>query len=411
MRIGRFAKKNNLTTDALRHYMDLGLLLPQKTGGQYDFDERCQEDLDLLFAYRDMGFNLKEIRTIFWFSRLGTLRTEGEIDHLVGLMREKRDHLAGEIEERQRFIENLDARIESLEQRTGGKRQRLDLPLSTLQDFACHVCGGALQLSADEVVDNQVHSGTLRCSCGQEYRIDSGILFSEGVRRSEESFKYSMLTFINGTPPVYLNAFTEGLAWFLKSLDFKDLSGKRILELGSGVGFFLRHVLGNLPEDCIYYAVDFHEGLVRQLKAILETLEIRRKIVFICADFRAIPLKKGSVEVVVDQSGSSNFAFDEPAFLLELIAPLVAPEATLAGAYIFYDHFGPSAVVSADKRPQFQEAVVLERIERLGFRSLAMRKGPLIDEIGGAHENYLQPGDRIHMVSLIARKDGVHPTV
>ncbi len=411
MRIGRFAKKNDLSTDAIRHYMDLGLLLPQKQGGQYDFDGRCQEDLERLFTYREMGFNLKEIRTIFWFFRLGTLRTEEELDHLVGLMREKRAHLIEEIRERQGFIENLDARVKELEKTEERSYHRLDLPLSCLEDLGCHRCGGALQLSADEVVDNQVRSGELRCSCGQLYRIASGILFAEGVYRPKENFTYSMLSFINGTPPVYLNAFTEGLAWFLKTMDFSRLSGHRVLELGSGAGFFLRHVLSSLPEEVTYYAVDFHEGMVRQLKAILESLEIRRNIVFICSDFRAIPLKKGIVDTVIDQSGSSNFAFDEPIFLLEVVSPLMAPKCTLAGAYILYDHFGPAAVVSAEKRPQFQEQKILDKIDRLGFDRLAMRKGPEIAETGGAHENYLKPGDRIHMISLIAEKDGVDPTV
>ncbi|CAM4288575.1 MerR family transcriptional regulator [Paenibacillus tarimensis] len=52
MKVGRFAETNRLSIDAVRHYIDLGLIFPEKKGGQYVFDERCQEDLKLIFPIR-----------------------------------------------------------------------------------------------------------------------------------------------------------------------------------------------------------------------------------------------------------------------------------------------------------------------------------------------------------------------
>lgn len=40
MRIGKLAEKNKLSIDAIRHYIDLALLVPEKRGGHYFFDDR-----------------------------------------------------------------------------------------------------------------------------------------------------------------------------------------------------------------------------------------------------------------------------------------------------------------------------------------------------------------------------------
>ena len=41
MKISKFAEVNNVSVDTIRHYMDLGLVIPEKRKSLF-FDEYCQ---------------------------------------------------------------------------------------------------------------------------------------------------------------------------------------------------------------------------------------------------------------------------------------------------------------------------------------------------------------------------------
>ena len=51
MRIGEFSRKHNITHDAIRHYIDMGLLIPKKDGYHYRFDEVHDKDIKSELKY------------------------------------------------------------------------------------------------------------------------------------------------------------------------------------------------------------------------------------------------------------------------------------------------------------------------------------------------------------------------
>ena len=101
-----------------------------------------------------------------------------------------------------------------------------------------------------------------------------------------------------------------------KKLMQLDLNEKILLDLGSGIGFFLRNIYEELPEECLYIAVDRDLNKLLLLKDVIERRNVKRNIVFICADFLNIPIQNYSIDIVIDQSGTSNYSFEHEEFLL-----------------------------------------------------------------------------------------------
>lgn len=56
MRIGEFSSKLEITQDTIRHYMDLGLLIPQKNGGQFVFGRDDMDDMKRIIELKKTGF-------------------------------------------------------------------------------------------------------------------------------------------------------------------------------------------------------------------------------------------------------------------------------------------------------------------------------------------------------------------
>ena len=70
------------------------------------------------------------------------------------------------------------------------------------------------------------------------------------------SFEDSISDYIHETDTAFLENVQRGGEWAKKKLMQLDLNEKILLDLGSGIGFFLRNIYEELPEECLYIAVD-----------------------------------------------------------------------------------------------------------------------------------------------------------
>lgn len=404
MKIGAFAKQNRVGIDTIRHYIDLGLLLPQKAGKQYDFDPQCQSDFGQILFLKSLGFSLTEIKEIFIVRHLGKMTAFRQQEHYKNLFFKKARGIDGEIKKLRREKSLLETELRKMETAQPQKHWRTGVDLRWLPLLRCDRCGGPLRLKEAAVDDDRVLSGRLCCACGEEYTIADGILYVGEPYRETGSIP-DILTYIRQTDGEYLRQFDKTLRWSTRQLEPDTLAGKVLLEPGCGNGFFLRQICDRLPDDAVYIAVDRDPERLRFLKEVLEKAEKKAGVLLICCDFARIPLKDRSVDVVCDISGTSNYSFDHSEFLPRVIERAFKPDASLIGSYIIFQNFAPQNRIPAGCRPNFQIGPIQNGLEKLGFACLAQEVSDTVAK-GGVFEDYFSDGEKILNYCFAGKRPG-----
>lgn len=397
MKIGEFANSNKVSKDTIRHYMDLGLIIPEKQGGQYCFDDRCQKSLEEILNLKDMGFTLNEIKTIFLFRLLGNLTHYQQDEYYRTLFVDKYENISKEIDNLTSIRNRLKEKIEDLSLYEGKEKLTIGIDISVLNIFKCLKCKGQLAILDGTIKDNQILDGKLKCNCGEEYSIENGILMvNNNYNKFQRGFGHNYIAeYINATDYNYLDNIYKSIDWVRKKIDFNDLKNKVILELGSGVGFSLRNIFNELPDDCIYIAVDHDISRHKFLKNMLERADTKKNIVFICADFLQIPIKHKSVDILLDFSGTSNYCFEHDEFLLKLVDNYVKDKAYLIGTYILFKNFGINTLIEDKYRKNFVLQNIKKGIEHLKYKVIDERVSNYLEN-GGKYENYFINGEKVY---------------
>lgn len=405
MKIGKFGEVNKLSIDTIRHYMDLGLLVPEKKGGHYFFDELCQSDLELILEFKDMGFRLNEIKQFFLYKNFGELTDYEQDTYYQSLFIDKYKQVEKEINHLAEIKDKLKTKLDELSAKAKGSSMVMGIDLKVLDMLKCLKCSERLILQDGIINRNQIVEGKLTCNCGEEYLVESGVLkFGNSFQAASGShLEEFVLEYIHVTAPTYLENIREVGAWSKRKLDQLDLHDKVVLELGSGVGFFLRNIFRELPENCLYIAVDRNIERHRFLKGVLERTGFKRNILFICADFLEIPIQNCSVDIVIDYSGTSNFSFEHEEFLLREVDSLFKPDCYLLGSFIAFKNFSSKSKIEARFRDNFIAKKIEENINTLNYIPIEERTSEYIDR-GGKYENFFVQGEEIYSYSFLGKR-------
>jgi len=405
MRIGKFAQVNNLSIDTIRHYMDLGLILPEKQGGQYYFDSRCQKALDQILNLKGLGFNLNEIKIIFFYESFGRLTDyEGDI-YYRELFIDKHRKVSEEIERLLKIKDKLKNEIDAMSEKSSEPAFEMGINLKNLELFKCSKCNGSLVLKDGRISNNQIINGTLKCSCGEEHIIESGILKAGNsiYTSSVNSDDNSISDYISLTSTSYLDNLHKGLEWSSRKIENLKLNEKVLLELGTGMGFFLRNIYNQLPEDCVYIAVDHNLERHKFLKKLIEKAPNPKNIIFICSDFLEIPIKERSVDYILDISGSSNYSFEHEEFLLKSVDSYVKEDACLLGSFITFKNFSGNSLIERKYRKNFLAKNIKQEIESLNYKLIEERISDTADK-GGRYESFFVDGEKVYSYSFLGKR-------
>jgi DNA-binding transcriptional MerR regulator/ubiquinone/menaquinone biosynthesis C-methylase UbiE len=405
LRIGKFGETNQLSIDTIRHYMDLGLIVPEKKGGQYFFDVRCQNDLENILELKGLGFSLNEIKIIFHYKNFGKF-TDYEVDtYYQSLFLNKYEKLEQEIKILVETKDRLKKKLDQLSTKSDETGMSIGVDLNALHLLKCLTCNGPLTLQDGMIHRNQIMEGKLTCACGQEYTIESGILMvgkpfqlSAGILSESHIPEY-----IHETDPAYLENLQIGLHWSKRKMAQIDLHHKILLELGSGVGFFLRNFYQELPDDCLYIAVDRSLERHRFLKRMFERAGSQKRILFICSDFLEIPIQPHSVDMVVDHSGTSNYSFEHEEFLLREVDSLIKEDGYLLGSYFGFKNFSPKSKIEPKYRDNFTISKIKKKLSELRYLPLEERTSEYINQ-GGKYENFFVQGEEICFYAFFGKR-------
>lgn len=407
MKISKFADVNNISVNTIRHYIDLGLIIPEKKGSHYFFDEYCQKDIELILEYKWLGFSLNEIKELFLYKNLGkSIDYEKDIFY-QSLFKSKYEKIEQEIKTLEERKDKLKEALNNLSLATEMSNSILGIDLKVLNLFKCFKCNGNLILEDGIINKNQIVEGKLICNCNEEYAINSGILTVGKLFKAYEmtSLEDSIPDYIHETDTIFLENIQRGGEWAKRKLIQLDLNNKILLDLGSGFGFFLRNIYEELPENCLYIAVDRDLNKLLLLKDVIERTNPKRNILFICADFLNIPIQNYSADIVIDQSGTSNYSFEHEEFLLHKLNPLFKPDCYILSSFILFNKFSINSQIAPRLRENFTSSKVKEEIQKLKFHSIDERTSKYLER-GGKYENFFVEGEEIYTYSFFGKRWG-----
>ena len=394
MRIGEFSKKNNISIETIRHYIDLELIIPYKNGGQYEFDDNSQRTLNKILELKSLGFTLNEVKSILIYEMLGKF-TFDDNNLLENLFKLKEKEINKKIEELSDMEVRIKEKIKEINKKEYKDNVTIGIDINSLKYLSCISCGNDMYLQEGKIKNNKVMNGKLRCTCGEEYIIDSGILKVENNKISKENdYKNFVEEYLKESDKDYISNIRKGLEWSCKNLKKVELKNKVLLEIGIGFGFLLRNLYSML-ENNIYIAIDNDINKLIYLKSLLEKVNLNNNIILICTDFKKIPIKDEVIDIFLDYAGSSNYWIEKNDFEINDILKYLKKDAYVLLSYIIFKKISMNNIIKLENRKNFNIKYIKDQIKKYKFK--------LIDEISSdylnkpsVYENYFKENEEVY---------------
>jgi len=406
MRIGEFAKKNNISIDTVRHYLELKLIVPTREGKYFQFDKRCERDLERTLEMKEMGFSLQEIKKILMLRRFSKMTTGQELAHYRDFFENKMNDLVEKRIEINKKIKLLEDKVEDIDQSYEESiGVDLGVDLGFLGKIVCTDCGESLSLEQAEIKSNMIMEGTLNCNCGFELRISEGILIDEkSMKKLEAPDESYFIKYINETNKSFLDNMYNAMEWSGRLIDFENISRDKVfLELGVGNGVFLSHIFDEIPEDNYYIAVDYDIYKLQYLKKMIERSGQKKKIVFVCSDYRRMPITDHIADYVVDFFGSTAYSYNNVEFLHKVIKNKYKEGCRLSGSFMDFNKFKDNDEMGEESFHLFKKKNIRKYLDEMGFKCIADEIIGYADEGGKYEQALFEITDRVYIYSYFGQ--------
>jgi len=340
MRIGEFTQKHNITQDTIRYYLDIGLLVTEKKGGQYKFSEADSKDIEKIIELKQLDFSLTEIQKILTFQRISGTNTNAFRNLYLPFLEAKKNEVINELIKYNKMNDFLSCKIDEIKAQELSRNQKLGFPITSLGILLCPICSTSLRLGAGTIEGNMIIDANIHCECGYKSIIENGIYVDETAVRTKLLNGMKMPTkeeYLAKCSYIHANFLYKGMAALIEYINKYEKEPKYIMEFDNCVGFFLLQYIKYLPQDSTYILIDYDKNRIMQLKENLEMYYEHKNFIFLCCDFDKLPIAKSSIDIMVDFGMSKTYAENTGKFLPNVVLPLLKKKGFYTAAFNYID--------------------------------------------------------------------------
>ncbi|VEF49260.1 MerR family transcriptional regulator [Bacillus freudenreichii] len=406
MKIGEFAKKFDVTIDTVRHYIEMGLLIPTKERSHYHFDSTCADDMELIVKLKQLQFTLQEIHKVISLKRITHFVDIQEIDYYLKVLLEKKQDLLREKEKINQSLHLLDKKIESIHLMSVTTAES-GVPLLFLSLFHCPHCQEALHTTEAFIKGQYVLRGSLRCTCGYEAVIKDGIIVTPNVSASPQNEHYIYdQQMIEEITPSFISLLERGNQWVYKRMLENDFSNKVILETNVETYVFPPKLLYSLSPNALYVFCGNTVGMLRKLKRKIEHFNPKLNVLYIVNSQLDLPFKHEMIDVVIDVLSFNDFSLFNNSHPLEKLFPYFKRDTKIFGYNVFYDANSRSHKKLRELYPNghaenLQSCFLKNNLSSGGF-TLIESESMGYTENPGEYIDYHEKNEKLHCIAYTA---------
>lgn len=405
MRIGEFAKKFEVTIDTIRHYIDMGLLIPIKEKSHYYFESTCMDDMKLIVRLKSLQFTLNEIHKVLSLKRVTHFVDSTEIDYYLRALLDKKQDLVNEKEKINQSLQLLDETIDSIHQMSI-RTAETGVPLLFLSMFHCPHCQETLNVIDAFIQQQYVLKGSFRCHCGYEAVINDGIIVTPDASTSPQNEHYIYdQQLIEEITPSFISILERGNQWIYKRMSQNDYSHKVILQTNIETYVFPPKLLQSLSPDPLYVFCGNTIDMIKKLKTKIEHFNPGLNVLYFVNSQLDLPIKYGSIDYLIDTLSFNDFSLFNNYFPLQKLSPYFNEKTTIFGYAMYYDYDAQSYInsreICPDGHPQNIQPNFLEN--NLSSGEFRLEKSESIGyTMNPGYFDYHHNNEKLHCVAYSA---------
>lgn len=378
MKIGEFSKKYNVPISTIRYYIEEGLITP-KNGAQYNFSEFNEFEMQLLTDLRESSFSLEEMRRFVNISRIFDEQDPLRYRELKSLFEDKKKLLLQQIEETKSTIKTIDLKLNALTSKEAvviasdkshvACGQHNGVSLKLLPYLACPDCGSRLDMDSVKLSADTIISGSLECSCGYQGYIEDGIIYVDKNIDLDQDPSFCDDYFVDLTtsdhepifyecflsaPQHYLSINHEARTWINETILTHAPNPDIILVPDIASVFPYLYNSAEYIRNSNLIITSLSKDAISAIRKHINALEADLNVTYIVSSSNRLPLKKKSVDLLIDYLGSYNYAFFFDKHLYEYVDPYFSDTASIVGCLSYYE---PGAKSSGNIIDEYKNAM------------------------------------------------------